>query len=134
MNKLVIAVVLAAITTAARADCHADVKIEDKQFFDKVVVQSVAQSTWTGPAASELAFLVVTNRRVAFNGIGSVIQPVPMSPDELELYDEVMLSALAKSSYNTSGLGQHWASTSEEAQWAVGIAWDAMWARMTTRC
>lgn len=134
MTKMLAVIAIVLASAQARADCHTNITVDDTQFFDKVLVQSVAASTWTGTAASQLAFLAVTERRVQFFGIGSVEQPVPMSAAELELYDAIVLSSLEKSSFNTSGEGGRWVSIPNEAQWAVGIAWDAMWARMTTRC
>lgn len=117
----------------ANATCHVSPDADDRAFYDKAVISSAKQFTWTGQAANQFAASVIFQRRASFYGQDYAQSGPAFDAEESALWDALVIAALEKST-RTTGTNATWTGYYVGSEWAHVIAWDAMYYRMTTKC
>lgn len=118
---------------ASAVPCHSIPTPDDRAFYDQAIASGAAEFTWVGSVANQFAGSIIYRRRVAFYGPAYAFSGPPMDVEESALWDALVISALRKGVNHTLGQ-QTWIDPGTASEWAHGIAWDATYSRMTTKC
>jgi hypothetical protein len=134
MRVVAFILLLVGSSAAFAASCHLAPDAQDRAFYDKAAVSAAVGHTWTGQAANQFAASVVYERRIAFYGLEYAESSPPFDHEERDLWDALVLSAVERGTYNTTGKTGPWLGFLTAAEWTHYIAWDAMFYRMRLQC